>query len=345
MSVVHTSEEELLHSRKQAIMEMLEAHSFEPPFWLKNPHLQTVGARYLRRIASPPLETEMWDTPDNDFLRVHRCMGDEDKPIVLMLHGLEGCVESTYMIGLLRTLQGKRWSAIAMDFRSCGGTMNNARRLYHSGETTDAAFMVDRIGELYPGRPLYMVGYSLGGNVIGKWLGEHGDAVPEHVKGAAIVSAPYDLVASGKHMDSSFSRLYVLHFLRMLIPKAIEKEQQYPGCVDIDAVKKSRSFADFDTHGTAALHGFDDSHDYYTKVSCGQYLEGIRRPTMLLSASDDPFNPGETQPYELARNSPWLFPQFMDNGGHVGFIRKNGPLGLGYWAEEQIARFFEACHG
>lgn len=344
MSVVPTEIDEELIARKQAIMAELESNRFQPPFWLRNPHLQTVGARYLRRITPPPLETEQWDTPDDDFLRVHTCMGDEDKPIVLMLHGLEGCVESTYMTGLLRTLHAKRWNAIAMDFRSCGGEMNRAKRLYHSGETTDAEWMVDQIGKRYPGRSVYMVGYSLGGNVTGKWLGQLGDAAPEHVKGAAIVSAPYDLVASGKHMDSTLSRLYVLHFLRMLIPKAIEKEKQYPGCVDIDAIRKARTFSDFDTHGTAALHGFEDAYDYYTKVSCGQYLGGVRRPTMLLSASDDPFNPGATQPYGVAESSPWLFPQFMDHGGHVGFIRKEGAFGLGYWAEEQIARFFEALH-
>ncbi|HIA46838.1 MAG TPA: alpha/beta fold hydrolase [Candidatus Hydrogenedentes bacterium] len=345
--MIQSIEDEILESeltKKSAIMDALEAHPFEPPFWLRNAHLQTVGARYLRRIKLLPMETERWDTPDDDFVQVHRRMGDPDKPIVLMLHGLEGCVESTYMIGLIQELDRIGWSAIAMDFRSCGGPMNRAKRLYHSGETTDAEFMVRRIGELYPDSPLYMTGYSLGGNVIGKWLGDLGDKVPENVKGAAIVSAPYDLVASGKHMDSAFSRLYVLHFLRMLIPKAVEKEAQYPGTLDLEKIKKSRTFADFDTHGTAALHGFEDSHDYYTKVACGKVLHNIRQPTMLLSAKDDPFNPGETLPYEIAEKSPWLYPQFVPHGGHVGFIRRQGLAGLGYWAEEQIARFFQECH-
>lgn len=330
-------------ARKSAIMDVLNAHPFVPPVWLRNPHCQTVGARYLRRITLPEMKTENWETPDDDVVQVHSRILDPEAPIVLILHGLEGSVESTYMIGLIRQLDRISWNAIAMDFRSCGGTMNRAKRLYHSGETTDAAFMVQRISEVYPDNPIYMTGYSLGGNVIGKWLGDLGDAVPENVKGAAICSAPYDLVASGKHMDSTLSRLYVLHFLRMLIPKAVEKEAQYPGSLDLEKIKKSRTFADFDTHATAALHGFEDSHDYYTKVSCGKVLHNIRRPTMLLSASDDPFNPGDTQPCDIAEQSPWLYPQFMSHGGHVGFIRREGRFGVGYWAEEQITRFFQEC--
>jgi hypothetical protein len=331
------------HLTKQSIMKVLDETPFRPPLWLRNAHLQTVGARYIRRIMMLPMETERWDTPDDDFVQVHRRMGDPDKPVVLLLHGLEGCVQSTYMLALIHELDRVGWSAIAMDFRSCGGPMNRAKRLYHSGETTDAAFMVDRIGELYPGRPLYIAGYSLGGNVTGKWLGDMGERVPGHVKGAAIVSAPYDLVTSGKHMDSTLSRLYVRHFLRMLIPKAIEKEKQYPGIVDIDKVKRSRTFAEFDTWGTAALHGFEDSHDYYTKVSCGKVLHNIQRPTLLLSAQDDPFNPGETLPRRAAEESPFLYPQFPKHGGHVGFIQKEGITGIGSWAERQIVRFFQEC--
>ena len=344
MSTLQSETIESEIARKQAVMAMLSEHPFEAPLWLRNAHLQTIGARYLRRVPMPPVHRETWDTPDDDFLIVHKLDGDDDKPVVLMLHGLEGCVESTYMKGLLWKLHDLGWTGVAMNFRSCGGPINRARRMYHSGETTDAAFALERLAEDYPGRPVYMVGYSLGGNVTGKLLGEAGEDAPDHLKGAAIISAPYDLVASGKHMDSTISRFYVLHFLRMLIPKAIEKEKQYPGCVDIERIKQSRTFADFDTHATAALHGFEDAHDYYTKVGCGQFLHNVRRPTMLLSASDDPFNPGETQPYAIAEESPWLYPQFMDRGGHVGFVRKNGPLGVGFWIEEHVARFFQAIH-
>lgn len=328
---------------KDAVMDELSKHPFHPPAWLRNPHLQTVGARYLRKVEPPTLCQERWATPDDDFVDLYFLEGDPEMPLVFILHGLEGSVESTYMHGLLQELAKFGWNAAVMEFRSCSGEMNRAKRLYHSGETTDADWAVGQLAKRYPGKPIYMAGYSLGGNVTAKWLGELGDGVPDAVKGAAVISAPYDLVSSGKHMDNSISRLYVLHFLRMLIPKAVEKEQQYPGSLDIERIKKARTFAEFDTHATAALHGFDDSHDYYTKVQCGQFLDGIRRPTLLLSSADDPFNPGHSLPREIADFSSWLFPQFTDRGGHVGFIRK-GDSGLGYWAEEQTVRFFRACH-
>ena len=156
---------------------------------------------------------------------------------------------------------------------------------------------------------------------------------------AAVISAPYDLLASGVHMDSSISRFYVLHFLRMLIPKALAKERQYPGCLDTARVRRARTFHEFDDAATAPLHGFASAEDYYRRSGCGQYVAGIRRPTLLLSAADDPFNPGATLPRDQADASPYLYPQFTPRGGHVGFLRR----GFGSWAEEQTARFFALC--
>lgn len=328
--------------RKEEVMALLDRHPFVPPFWLLNAHVQTVGARYVRRLRTPSTQLERLRTPDNDFLRIHTIEGEAGKPIVLMLHGLEGSLESTYMLGLIREIRKLGWTTVVMEHRSCGGEMNRAKRLYHSGETSDLAFVVETLIRRRPEARIYVTGYSLGGNQTAKWLGEGGDAIPEAVRAVAVVSAPFDLVESGKYMDSGVRLLYVRHFLRMLIPKAVEKEQQYPGCVNIDAVNMSRTFREFDTHGTAALHGFRDSHDYYSKVGCGQFLHGIRRPTLLLSAADDPFNPESTLPREVADASPYLHPQFSSYGGHVGFIHGGPPRGLRYWAEEQIARFFQA---
>ena len=172
-----------------------------------------------------------------------------------------------------------------------------------------------------------------------------GTRIPIIVKAAAVVSAPYDLLRSGIHMDNSISLLYVRHFLRKLIPKAVEKERQFPGCMDIEKVKRARTFKAFDDFATAPLHGFEDARDYYTKSGCGQFLDGIRHPTLLISSDDDPFNPGATLPRETAEHSPWLHPLWTERGGHVGFIREGKGRGVGNWAEEQIVRFFEAYNG
>ena len=328
---------------KEQVMEELNQYPFRAPAWLKNCHFQTVGARYIRRVAIPPFEQERWETPDQDILHVHFSYGDPEMPIALLLHGLEGSRESTYILGLTQMLNRINWNVAVMEFRSCSGEINQAKRLYHSGETTDAAWVVGQLTQRFPGKRIYMAGYSLGGNVTAKWLGENGDDIPKSIKAAAIVSAPYNLVESSNAMDNSLAcKMYIWRFIRTLTPKAIEKSKQYPGCLDIDAVLKARTWKGFDDAATAPLHGFKDAHDYYTSVQCGQFVEHIRRPTLLLSAADDPFNPGNSFPMDACNESPWLHPQLTDLGGHVGFVRKGDTGLVGFWSEEQIVRFFQS---
>jgi len=329
---------------KAAVLEELDRHPFRPPRWLRNPHLQSVAPRYLRRVPRPPFRVERWDTPDADFLDLYFVDRDPRMPTAVLLHGLEGAPDSTYICGLAQALGRHNWNVAALAFRSCGGEMNRAQRLYHSGETTDLAFVVNRLIARNPARSLYIVGYSLGGNVTAKWFGESGDTLPANVKAGAVVSAPYDLVESSRHMDHTVSRVYVWYFLRKLKPKARAKFAQYPGCFDLPAVERARTFRAFDDHATAPLHGFADAHDYYARVGCGQFLPDVRRPLLLLSAADDPFNPGRTLPYEVAREHPYLHPQFPEHGGHVGFMHRDESGCWAYWADEQIVRFFNAYH-
>jgi hypothetical protein len=347
MSGNFTTEDILATQRqfKNQVLEELNQFPFEAPGWLKNRHLQTIGARYARKVPVPPFKSERWETPDQDILHVHFSEGEPDKPIALLLHGLEGCRESTYILGLTQMLNQIGWNVAVMEFRSCSGEINQAKRLYHSGETTDAAWVVEQLIKRYPGKSIYMAGYSLGGNVTAKWLGENGENVPEAVKAAAVISAPYNLVECQNYMDNSLAcKMYIWRFIRTLTPKAIEKHNQYPGCLDIDAVLKARTWKGFDDAATAPLHGFKDAYDYYTSVQCGQFVEGIRRPTLLLSAADDPFNPGHTFPVEASEKSPWLHPQLTESGGHVGFVRKGDTSLIGFWSEEQIVRFFQSYH-
>jgi predicted alpha/beta-fold hydrolase len=330
--------------RKAAVMAMLEAHPFRAPWWLKNRHLQTGWNHFFRRLPAPNVRQERWDTPDEDFVDVYLDEGRTDRPAVLMLHGLEGSVRSKYIVGLQHAFAEIGWGTAALEFRSCGGEINRARRLYHSGETTDLAFVAERLTRRWPGRRLYVVGYSLGGNVTAKWLGEDPDAVPEAVAGAAVVGVPFDLAGSAGHFERSLRGAYSRHFMRRLIPKAVEKARQYPGVMDLERVRRSRSFADFDTHATAALHGFRDAEDYWARSSSGQFLGNVRKPLLLISAMDDPFNPPETLPWAAAVESPYLHPLFTREGGHVGFVY-GLPWAVRHWAEEQIVRFFEAYEG
>jgi len=180
---------------------------------------------------------ERWTTPDDDFVDLDWLVPDPDpgsieRPIALVLHGLEGSSRSKYVLGLLFELNRIRWQAVAMNFRSCSGEINRQKRFYHSGETTDLAWVVDRLTQKFPARPIYVVGFSLGGNVLLKWLGEEGDKVPDAVRGAVAISVPFDLEVSARSIDQGLHRIYAAVFLKTLKEKALKKEALYPGLLD-----------------------------------------------------------------------------------------------------------------
>ena len=325
-------------------MALVARHPFRPPAWLRNAHAQTCWGPFFRRVRPPEMRLERWGTPDDDFLRVWIREGRAEAPWVLLMHGLEGGVESHYILGLRQAFGELGWSVVVMEHRGCGGEMNRARRMYHSGETTDLAFVMRTIRERFTPSRLYAVGVSLSGNQIAKWLGEEGAAAAELLDAASVISPPFDLAVSGPVLDHRLFGLYTRNFLRTLVPKAVEKERQYPGCLDVEAIRRCTTFAEFDTLATAALHGFADNEDYWRSVGCGQFLGGVRVPTLLVAAADDPFNPGSTIPRELADDSPWLVPAFTDRGGHVGFVH-GSPWRTRHWAEEVTVGFLKAIDG
>lgn len=316
---------------------ILEATPFSPAGGIRNHHAQTLFGAFFRPVPPVKFVEERWTTPDDDILHVSLVEGSEDRPVVILIHGLEGSVQSPYITGVASQLVPKGYTVIAFNQRGCGGYMNTARRLYHVGVTDDIAFVVDTACARFPGRPLFLSGVSLGGNQLGKWLGT--ESIPDSVRGAVLLSPPFDLTISGPHMDRR-RWLYVRHFLRTLIPKALEKERQFPGSLDVDAIRRSRDFDAYDTHATAALHGFRDATDYYQRESCGQFLPAIRVPTLIIAAQDDPFNPAVTIPFDAVARSEFLLGEFPRRGGHVGFI--SGTVSRPtVWAEEQTARFIE----
>ncbi|MBI2424733.1 MAG: alpha/beta fold hydrolase [Candidatus Hydrogenedentes bacterium] len=330
-------------ARKAAVMAVLNDHPFQPAWWLRGQHFQTIWNMF--RDKSPlPFDSERLTTPDGDFLYIRTLEGAQDAPQVLLLHGLEGSVKSSYILGFHRAFRDIGWTATTMEFRSCSGEINKTQRIYHMGETTDIDFVVRTLIQRNPDRPIYLLGFSLGANVVAKWLGEQGDAVPKQVRGAAVVSAPFNPVISAPDFHKVLGGLYLNNFLETLIPKALEKEKQFPGVFDVEAVKNCKDFYAFDTLVTAKLHGFKDAGDYYEKVGCHQFIPAIRVPTLLLTAADDPFNPAETIPWEKADASPWLHPQFSTHGGHVGFVSGAAPWRTRFWSEDQVLRFFLMYH-
>jgi predicted alpha/beta-fold hydrolase len=235
------------------------------------------------------------------------------------------------------------WQLAVLEFRSCGGEPNRLPRSYHSGETEDLDFVVRELIRRHPDRPLYLLGFSLGGNMLLKWLGERGTAIADAVIAAAAVSPPFDLAASAHAADEHYFGLLGRHFLATLVPKALAKAQQFPGLLDVEAVRRCRSFAAFDDVVTAPLHGFRDGPHYWSDSSCARFVAGIRRPTLLLAAEDDPLCPAAGIPRADVAASPWLLPQFEAHGGHVGFVDGGTPWRCHRWAEAQAVRFFQLC--
>jgi uncharacterized protein len=317
--------------------------TYTPAWWVPGAHLQTLWGKLVR--PSPALETvrERWDTPDSDEIEVQRVLSPRgDAPVrLLVLHGLEGTVRSHYLRGMLARARNHGWAADALIFRGCNGEVNRVPRMYHSGETTDLDFVVHRLVSEHPGQPLVLAGFSLGGNVLLKWLGERGKDLPTEVRAAVAVSVPFDLEQGARKLERGFSRLYTWHFLKSLRRKALAKLRHFPGLFDAHALARATSLYEFDDCVTSPVHGFASAHDYYSRSSSKQFLPGIRRPTLLISSYDDPFLPPEVlnDVLMVARNNGSIQAEFHTKGGHVGFVSGRSPLRPHYHAEERAIEF------
>ena len=300
----------------------------------------TMWGKFVRHRELPGLRLERIPTADGDDITLASAESPASAPVLLLLHGLEGGLRSHYVSGIWAVAQHRGWQPRVLLFRTCDGRMNRARRTYHSGETTDLDLIVRHLVLENATRPIGLVGVSLGGNVILKWLGENGDAVPRQVRAAVAVSTPYDLARSSRAIDSGFARLYQWNFLRSLKKKARVKATEHPDVCSVESLDAVSTMWAFDDRFTAPLHGFRDAADYYSRSSSIRFLAGIRRPTLLLSARDDPFHPSEVlgDVEELAATNPSLHVEFHARGGHVGFVGGT-PWHPEYYVESRVGSF------
>ena len=319
-------------------------HNYTPAWWVPGPHLRTLWGKFFRRVPPVPTRRERWDTPDGDFVDLERLdppahADRETTPRLLLLHGLEGTARSHYAQGTLAEARRRGWAADLLVFRSCGEELNRARRFYHSGETSDLAMVVDRVVAEHPRAPLLLAGYSLGGNVLLKYLGERRDELPRQLRAAAAVSVPFDLERGSRHIGRGFARVYERHFLRSLQRKTVAKLAHSPDLVAGERLAGVRTLWDFDDVVTAPLHGFAGASDYYTRSSAIHFLPSIGVPTLLLSARDDPFLPVAVldEVRAIAARNPSLHAEFIERGGHVGFISGRVPWRPFYYAEWRVA--------
>jgi uncharacterized protein len=320
--------------------------TYTPAWWVPGAHLQTLWGKLVRRPPRVRTRAERWATPDGDSVELRRldapAGAPRDVPRLLVLHGLEGTIKSHYLLGLLDQARRRGWDADVLLFRGCNGELPRAPRFYHSGETTDLDFVVQRLVRENPDQPLVVVGVSLGGNVLLKWLGERGESVPSAVRAAAAVSVPYDLAQGSRQIERGFSRIYTLSFLRSLRRKALAKLAEMPELFDEARLRAARTLTDFDDAVTAPVHGFTSARDYYARSSSRHFLGGIRRPTLLLSAYDDPFLPREVldDVAMIASSNQLIRTEFHEHGGHVGFVAGRVPWRTIYHAERRVMEWF-----
>ena len=316
-----------------------EKAPFRPAWWCRSAHLQTIWAGVLRPSPRVPLSRARWELPDGDFLDVDELTADAGAPRVIVLHGLEGSSRSPQILGLLHEAHRLGWGGVAVNFRGCSGAPNRLRRSYHGGETGDLAWVIARVRAQHPSSPIVCVGFSLGGNVLLKYLGEQGDALPEQVRAAVAVSAPFDLARSAHALEHGFSRVYGHRLVASLKRKTLQKLARYPDLVEANTLRKVRTLAEFDNLVTAPVHGFRDAEDYWAKSSSAGYLSRIRRPTLLINARDDPFLPAEALSVRAVSENSFLSAEFPASGGHLGFLEGRWPGAPIAWAELRAVEF------
>ncbi len=308
---------------------------FHPPAFLRNPHLQTILPVLLPRRSPVIFERERLELKDGDFLDLDWWRGRRAR-VAILSHGLEGSSANGYVRGTAAALGKGGWDVLAWNFRGCGGELNRLPRFYHSGETGDLAAVIERAAADYG--CIALVGFSLGGNMTLKYLGE---AAPHpSVTCAAAISTPVDLAASARALDRRpGNRVYLQRFMKTLVAKIEAKATRFPSELDATGIRTIRTFQQFDDRYTAPLHGFRDAADYWERSSARGFLAGIQIPTLLLNALDDPFLTAASMPFAEAERSTSLVFEAPAHGGHAGFL--DFGCGLRRWSEGRIAEFLE----
>ncbi len=280
---------------------------------------------------------------DGDFLDLDWVSGrdghelGDDSPLVLLLHGLEGSANSGYARQLYGELTARRFQAVGLNFRGCSGEPNRLPRAYHSGETGDLAHVVRVLRERCPERVIGAVGFSLGGNVLLKYLGGRGQR-GQGIDTAVAISVPFDLSAGADYVERGFSKTYRALLVRKLKRKVRIKAHIMSGEIDLARTLAVRTFREFDSAVIVPIHGFEDAEDYYRSSSSAQFLGSIRVPTLLIHASDDPFLPPECIPKRVTQRNPHIHTEFTRSGGHVGFV-SGAPWAPVFWGERRAAEF------
>jgi hypothetical protein len=310
-----------------------------PPFWQFNGHLQTLVPGALRHVRGVRYQRERIETPDGDFLDLDWLRRGHDR-LVLLTHGLEGSSQGQYIRGTAKLFAQHGWDALAWNCRSCSGEMNRRFRLYHHGDTEDIGTVIGHALASGQYRQLTLVGYSMGGNITLKYLGTQGTDVPPELRAAVAFSAPCDIAAGADVLDRWDNFVYKIRFLGLLGRKIRQKSAQFPGRIEPRKLRQVRRWRDFDEWFSAPLTGHASAEAFHQQASAKNFLEGIRVPTLLVSAANDPILTPDCFPIELARQHPFFHFELPRSGGHCGFRARGG--GRFSWSEHRALEFCTA---
>jgi predicted alpha/beta-fold hydrolase len=318
---------------------MYSASKFKPAWWLTNTHSQTVAAKFFRRKQKLVTYNETVELPDGNFIDLawtDKPKQNNARPIIVILHGLEGSKDSHYAKGMLTAIKNQGWIAVLMHFRGCSGKPNRQASSYHSGDIRDISYLTEQLMARYQHCVLSIVGFSLGGNVLTRYLAQ----VPSNpYQAAVVICAPLDLASCSARINQGFSRLYQRYLLKMLKKSTLEKiNSKVISNLNAKKIETIKTINDFDEYVTAPLNGFANAQHYYQQASGNQVIENIKQPCLFIHAADDPFlnNEYSLPQQKLPKNLTF---EVSDHGGHVGFIYGNNPLKPKYWLEQRVPEF------
>jgi predicted alpha/beta-fold hydrolase len=318
---------------------MHSASKFKPAWWLTNAHFQTLAAKFFRRKQQLKTNSETLELPDGDFIDLawtERPKKNNTKPIVVILHGLEGSKDSHYAKGMLTAIKARGWIAVLMHFRGCSGKPNRQASSYHSGDTRDISYLTEHLIAHYQECIFSILGFSLGGNVLTQYLAQ---APSNPYKAAAVICAPLDLASCSTRINQGFSRLYQKYLLQMLKDSTLEKiSTKIINHIKPAQLEEISTIFDFDEKITAPLNGFDGAEHYYQQASGNKVLANIKQPCLFVHSADDPFLNHQSSLPKKKLPEHLTF-EVSRHGGHVGFIYGNNPFKPKYWLEKRVPDF------
>jgi len=307
---------------------------YKKPVPLFNAHLETIYPSVFRKVHLVPYVRERIPTPDCDFLDLDWIKNGSSK-LVIISHGLEGNSHRSYVKGMAKAFSTNRFDVLAWNYRGCSEEINLQQRFYHSGATDDLDCLIQHaFTKTY--EEIVLIGFSLGGNLTLKYLGE--EKRSERISKAVVFSVPMNLHTSCIELSRPSNWIYSKRFLKSLKKKVMEKAL-LRNDIEITAINDIKTLQDFDDHYTSVLHGYRDAVDYYSQCSSLRFVENIQVPTLIVNAKNDPFLSKDCYPTTLLANHPYVKLEIPAHGGHVGFTQFN-KNGL-FWSEERALYFVQ----